>query len=702
MNWPGSPGEWDIGNLDSWYSRGSVAPQFPPIARPEPVRTAPRTQTARAQLTAIVFVAFALRLGAIFILHSYHIKPDLDHFNFGWETGRIARAMASGQGFSSPFLTPTGPTAWEAPLYPFLTAGVFKLFGIYSSASAFVLLTLNSLFSALTCAPIFLIARRVFSARVGRWSAWFWAVFPYTMYFSVKWIWETSLSALLLALIILLALEIERTPRLGRWALFGLLWGIAALTNTALIAFLPFCGGWIAYRLARQHRRWVAGVVLSALVFWATIGPWVLRNYEVFHKFIFIRGNFGAELRMGNGPLADGLWMWWAHPTTNLLQFREYQRLGEVAYVAERQREAVDFIRHNPSRFVGLMLRKSVYYWDDTPMGSQHWLNSLGRNGLFLASSLLAFWGLGLAIVRRRRGVFLFASLLAAYPLVYYVVFPHPRYRHPIEPELVILAAYLISETRQMKEREAAARAPLTIVSGRPTSMSIIIPVYNEAATIGHVLDTVLAANAGLNKELVIVDDYSTDGTRDLLQELERELKDSGCSVKVVFHERNQGKGAAIRTGLAHVTGDVVLVQDADLEYDPRDYERLLEPILDGHADVVFGNRFHGGPHRVLYFWHYHANRFLTFVCNLLTNLNLSDMEVGYKVFRREVISQLQLRSNRFGFEPEVTIKTAKLGCRIYEVPIAYHGRTYEEGKKIGWKDGFAALWHMIKYRFFA
>ncbi len=661
----------------------------------------PRERPAGSQIAWIVLVAFMLRLAAILILHTYHFKGELDHFGFGWETGRIARSIALGYGFSSPFLAPTGPTAWEAPLYPYLTAGIFKLFGIYSNASAFVLLTLNSIFSSLTCIPIFLIGRRVFSKAVGRWSAWFWALFPYTMYFSIKWVWETSLSALLLATIILLTLEMERFASLRRWTLMGFLWGVAALTNTALVAFLPFPGLWLVYRLARRHRRWLAGALLASVVFWATVGPWVIRNYDVFHKFIFVRDNFGAELRMGNGPLADGLWMWWAHPTTNVLQVRKYEQLGELGYIDERKQEALNFIDHNPGRFAVLVFRKFVYFWDDTPMGTQHWLNNLGRNSLFLASSVLAFLGLAQAIRRRKPGVFLFASLLVAYPLVYYLVFPHPRYRHPIEPEMVILAAYVVSETDEMKKRAASLRRPFVVGAARPSSISIIVPVYNEAATIAHVLEAVMAANTGLHKELVIVDDCSTDGTREVLQELERDLKDSGCSIKLCSHERNQGKGAAIRTGLAQATSDLVLVQDADLEYDPRDYERLLEPILEGHADVVFGNRFHGGPHRVLYFWHFHANRFLTLFCNLLTNLNLSDMEVGYKVFRRDVISRLDLKSNRFGFEPEVTIKTAKLGCRIYEVPIAYHGRTYEEGKKIGWKDGVAAMWHMIKYRFF-
>jgi len=228
-----------------------------------------------------------------------------------------------------------------------------------------------------------------------------------------------------------------------------------------------------------------------------------------------------------------------------------------------------------------------------------------------------------------------------------------------------------------------------------PVTLSVVIPVYNEARTIVAVIGRVLNAPVDLAKEIIVVDDASTDGTRQLLENM------SSGEIRLVFHDVNRGKGAAIRTGVAHATGDIVLVQDADLEYDPRDYPLLLEPILEGHADVVFGNRFHGGPHRVLYFWHYAANRFLTLLTNLLTGLNVTDMEVGYKVFRRDVLRRLTLTSDRFGFEPEVTVKVAKLGCRVYEVPIRYYGRTYQEGKKITWRDGAAALFHLLRYRFF-
>jgi len=226
--------------------------------------------------------------------------------------------------------------------------------------------------------------------------------------------------------------------------------------------------------------------------------------------------------------------------------------------------------------------------------------------------------------------------------------------------------------------------------------LSIVIPVYNERQTVELLLKRVEAVP--YDKEIILVDDASTDGTREILERL---AHDHGDQVRLFLHTRNRGKGAAIRTAIEHVTGDIAIIQDADLEYDPQDYPALLEPILEGHADVVFGNRFHGGPHRVLYFWHYVGNRFLTNLCNMMTNLNLSDMEVGYKVFRTDVLQRLRLKSDRFGIEPELTVKVAKLGCRIYEVPIAYHGRTYAEGKKITWRDGIAALYCILRFRVF-
>jgi glycosyltransferase involved in cell wall biosynthesis len=230
--------------------------------------------------------------------------------------------------------------------------------------------------------------------------------------------------------------------------------------------------------------------------------------------------------------------------------------------------------------------------------------------------------------------------------------------------------------------------------------LSIVIPIYNEVATLQEVVRRVLAVDVGMGKELILVDDGSTDGSRDLYDAIRQDHADQ--ELEVLLHPRNEGKGAALRTGFGQVTGDVVLVQDADLEYDPADYPRLLAPILDGKADVVYGSRFVGGDaHRVLFFWHMVGNRFLTLLSNAFTNLNLTDMETCYKVFRAPVLQELRIRSDRFEFEPEITAKVARAGCRVYEVGISYAGRDYSEGKKITWRDGVKAMLAIIRYRFF-
>src|SRR5581483_2268575 len=393
----------------------------------------------------MVVIAFGLRVAAILVLHTYKFRTNDQNFGFGWEMGRIGESIAAGRGFSNPFHGITGPTAWEPPLYPYLIGGVFKLFGIYSHVSSFVLLTINSFFSALTCVPMFLIARRSFGEKVAIASGWTWALFPYVMYWCTRWVWETSLSALLIAVIFWLSLGMEDREGLRPWAEFGALWGIAALNSPVLLAFLPASGLWAWYRRGRRGKSSFTGVALASLLFFAVITPWLIRNYRTFAQPVFIRSNFGAELRMGNGPWANGTWMYFLHPTQNTVAYREYVQMGEIAYVSERKREALAFIRENPGRFLVISVKRFIYYWGGVPKAAEF---SELKNSFFLASSIVCFWGLARAIRRRKHGARLFFWLILLYPAVYYFVFPHARYRHPIEPEIGILAIFLISEAK--------------------------------------------------------------------------------------------------------------------------------------------------------------------------------------------------------------------------------------------------------------
>jgi len=257
--------------------------------------------------------------------------------------------------------------------------------------------------------------------------------------------------------------------------------------------------------------------------------------------------------------------------------------------------------------------------------------------------------------------------------------------------ETITEAGLSAALTQTKPQRLDSLRADTTF------TLSVLIPVYNEAKTIEELVQRVRAID--IEKQIILVDDGSTDGTREILR---NKIKNNCPDVKVVFHQKNQGKGAAIRTAINHITGDYAIIQDADLEYDPREYPVLLAPILEGKADAVFGSRFAGGgAHRVHLFWHMVANKTLTTLSNMMTNLNLTDMEVCYKVFKSDVLKKINLKSNRFDFEPEITAKVAKMHCRVFEVPISYAGRDYDEGKKIGWKDGVKALYTIFKYRFF-
>lgn len=418
--------------------------------------SAPPTQTRNAFFRTwrrirnrpfwIASVALLLRVGWIVIGHTYKFKTSDDNFSFGWEMGRIAASLASGHGFSSPFVVPTGPTAWEPPLYPYLISGVFLIFGIYSKASAFVLLTLNSTFSALTCVPIFAIAKRMFSEEVAVGAAWAWALLPNVMFWCTRAVWETSLSALLLALVIWLTLTLEDRDGWRPWFEFGLLWGIIALNGTSLLSFLPAAGLWAWYRRAKIGKRSFLGVVLASVVFFGCVTPWLVRNYRTFGKFIFIRDNFGAELRLGNGNGADGTLMLYLDPPHDSYAMSQFQAMGEINYIAMRKQQALAFIQADYGRFAVLCFKRFICFWAAPPrVTDPPWLGP-AKDSLFLASSVTAIWGLVRALRQRRAGAWLLFWLVLLYPAIYYFVYAIPRYRHAIEPEMAILCVFLLTE----------------------------------------------------------------------------------------------------------------------------------------------------------------------------------------------------------------------------------------------------------------
>lgn len=383
----------------------------------------------------MVLAGFIARLLYIVIARTYRLSPtEWEHF----EMANLAQSLATGHGFSSPFSGNTGPSAWTAPLYPWVISLAFRALGVFSYGAAFALLVFNSVFSALTCWTIYRIARRVFNETVAAWSGWLWALLPYSIYWAVTWIWETSLSAFLLSLLLLLTLQMEDDDRLVSWFGYGLLWGLVGLINTAMLAWLPFSGCWIAYQLYRRGKRFLAPAVFGALIFWATLTPWLVRNYSVFDKLVFIRGDLGVELRAGNNPRAEGWWVPAFLPHNNSFLYAQYKEMGEVAYNAEQLRLVKEWIAQNPQRFVVLCFRRFLFYWAGIPR------EGLARvqNLFFAGWSLLALAGLLLAAKRRVQGTFLFATLLVFYPLIYYFTFPTVRYRHPIDPELLILAVF--------------------------------------------------------------------------------------------------------------------------------------------------------------------------------------------------------------------------------------------------------------------
>lgn len=424
----------------------------------------------------VFWVAFLVRVLYMTLAHTYRFRVAGDHFQFGWEMGRIARALVTGHGYADPFSGHTGPTAWVTPLYPLLLAAVFKLFGVYTLRSAWVVLTINSFFSALTTITTYEIAVRCFNRRVAVWSAWIWALYPAAMQYAVRWVWEMTLSTWLFTCILVLALRMRRIgerngetlgggdfgnadePRsLQRWLLFGFLWGLLALSNPSLLVFLPVVGIW-TMRGAHDQRRQVAYASASALIFLLCVSLWVARNAMVFHRFIPMRANFGAEFYMGNGPGARGFLMEYDHPFQAPEQLRLYRQMGEVTYAHMRGKLAWDFVASHPDLFFRNSIKRVFFFWIGVPHPSEaSWYVEPARILNFAFASIAGLLGLALALKRRVPAATLFAWAFFLVPLMYYFVTVHARFRSPLEPLIAILTVYLFQSAEKSRSRSSLA-----------------------------------------------------------------------------------------------------------------------------------------------------------------------------------------------------------------------------------------------------
>ena len=411
----------------------------------------------------IVLVAFALRVAVITVGHTYRITLRRDHFQFGWEMGRLARSIAEGHGFSSPTDLDSGPSAWTAPVYPYILASVFRIFGVYSHASAWVILTFNSIFAALTCWTLYRVSERIFGVWVARGTAWTWAVFPYLIYWPVRVVWEVSFTTFFLTLALWLVIRMVEGARNRDWVVFGLIWGLIALTNTAVIILLPFFLGWLIWMSGKgSSSKLVADQVLCILVVLLCIVPWTIRNYSVFHRFIFIRDNLSLELYEANNDESHGLWTRSEHPGNDPQSMRRFQELGEIRFMDEEKEKLKQFVKEHPGRFVLFTGERIWYFWAAPPQativaGYDLWV---ARHVEFLLAALFAFAGLILMFVRRNRYVWLLAPFLVVYPLPYYLVNPFPRYKHPIEPVMLMLIVYVLWAAKDVKVGQASRRPP--------------------------------------------------------------------------------------------------------------------------------------------------------------------------------------------------------------------------------------------------
>jgi 4-amino-4-deoxy-L-arabinose transferase-like glycosyltransferase len=412
----------------------------------------------------MIVVALALRLAVMAFLYPERTDPFRDHWRCGGEAGRIARSIAEGKGFSSPLFADTGPTSWLAPIYPYLLAAIFKIFGVYSVASTLVALSLDCLFSALTCIPVYLIADESFGERAALWAGWGWALFPYAIYFSADFIWHTALSTLLMSLVFLSALRLERGRGFGSWILFGVLSGLGGLTDPIIMSVAPVLGAWACLRRYKSGRTWFAPGLAAVLSVSFVIAPWFIRNYATFHKVIPFRSCLGLELYCGNN--AD-TWHWdppGYHPSDNEEEWREYQQLGEIGYTEKKMQLGLAFIRGHRELYVVQSLRRVVYFWTGFWSFSRRYLAEEpadpGNIVLATATTVLAAMGLWRAFRLKLPAAMPYALTFLLFPITYYLTHPEDYYRRPIDPLFVVLAAFAISSWKSAAEQKIASRVP--------------------------------------------------------------------------------------------------------------------------------------------------------------------------------------------------------------------------------------------------
>jgi 4-amino-4-deoxy-L-arabinose transferase-like glycosyltransferase len=414
---------------------------------------------AAHSLLLMVVLGFGLRVAAVLIFKTYEFNvvretrsTTLPDFKFGYETGSIAASIARGEGFGSPFSYRTGPSAWIAPLYPALVAGVFKLFGIYSPLSGVVVLSLNGLLSALTCVPIVLIGRRTVGALNGWIAGWIWALCPVYMRWPVTWVWDMSLTGLLLALVFLATLKAADDPPKRFWLMYGLLWGMAFLTNPALVSIFPLSVLWVMWKRRQSGKQYFIPVLTMFVLLVVCTSPWLVRNWVVMGKPAFFRDNFWFEFHLGNYHDSNGLGWGGKHPTLNKRELELYANLGELKYIEKYRQESLQFLRESPQEFVQLTIRRFLSFWrgDFFSYLFPYWW----EKPAYVALAALSVFGVLLAFDRRVHGAFLFFTVLLCYPVVYYITYPGTRYRYAIEPEMLLLSCYFVYEVvRAVRKR---------------------------------------------------------------------------------------------------------------------------------------------------------------------------------------------------------------------------------------------------------